>query len=75
MKSNTFMVRVVLKNSDMSGYIGDRVDSWVEFEAKTLREAVQLVREKYKNDNNYIVKDDGYLMLKFIKSKVLNLVK
>ena len=66
---NTFMVKVTMKNSLLSGYEWlngkpSHLDCYVEVEAETLHQAVDIVTEKYDDKKNYWIKsDENYMKL------------
>lgn len=66
---NTFMVKVVFKKSEISGYkwIDDtnaNLDCYIEVKAETLEEALDLVLEKYGDRKKYWVKHtESYMKL------------
>jgi len=69
---NTFMVKVTMKNSLLSGYEWlngkpSHLDCYIEIEAETLKQAVELVTEKYGDKKHYWVKAEGsYMKLNLI---------
>jgi len=70
---NTFMVKVTMKNSPLSGYDWlngkpSHLDCFVEVEAETLYQAVELVKINYGNRNDYWIKpDESYMKLEPIR--------
>ena len=71
---NTFMVKITMKNPLLSGYEWlngkpSHLDCFVEVEAETLYQAVELVKEKYSDKKNYWVKGkESYMKLEPITS-------
>lgn len=67
---NMFMVKVILKNSKLSGYTwvnnkDSHLDAFVEVKADTLKQAVERTREVYSDKDKYWVKaDESYMLLK-----------
>ena len=67
---NVFMIKVVLKNSELSGYKwvnnkDSHLDGFVEVKAGTLKQAVERVKEVYSDKDKYWVKaDESYMLLK-----------
>lgn len=65
-----FMVKVVLKNSKLSGYTwvnnkDSNLDGFVEVRSDTLKQAVERVKEVYGDKEKYWVKaDESYILLK-----------
>jgi hypothetical protein len=66
---NKFMVKVTLKQTNLSGYtwINNKpswVDAYVEVDAETLNDAIELVKETYGDENKYWIKSsESYMML------------
>jgi len=66
---NTFMVKVTMKKSLLSGYtwVDDtpsHLDCYVEVKANTLLEAVELVKQRYGDKKKYWIKvDESYMKL------------
>ena len=66
---NTFMVKVTMKNSPLSGYewsngTPSNLDCYIEVEAETLWQAVELVKQKYGDKKKYWIKsDESYMKL------------
>ena len=71
---NIFMVKVTMKNTQLSGYTwlngkSSWLDCYVEVEAGTLKEAIELVKEKYRDEKKYWIKiEESYLKLEPIKN-------
>lgn len=67
---HTFMVKVVLKNSDLSGYTwvnnkNAHLEGYVEVIAGTLKQAIDRTLEVYSDKDKYWVKaDESYIILK-----------
>jgi len=64
---NIFMVKVTMKKSQLSGYTWmdgspSNLDCYVEVEADTLFEAVELVKQKYGDKKKYWIKPEGSYM-------------
>ena len=67
---NTFMVKVVLKNSELSGYMWSdtknaHMNGYVEVVASTLKRAIERVEVSYGDRDKYWIKaDESYIILK-----------
>lgn len=67
---NMFMVKVILKNSKLSGYTwsnnkDSHLNGFVEVKADTLKQAIDRVNEVYSDKDKYWVKaDESYIILK-----------
>lgn len=67
---NMFMVKVILKNSKLSGYTwfnnkDSHLSGFVEVKADTLKQAVERAEEVYSDKDKYWVKaDESYIILK-----------
>jgi len=67
---NTFMVKVTMKNTLLDGYTWlngkpSWLDCYVEVKAETLRQAIELVEEKYSDKKNHWIQAKGsYMKLK-----------
>jgi len=78
---NTFMVKVTMKKSQLSGYTWmddtpSNLDGYVEVEAETLYRAVELVKQKYGDKKKYWIKaDESYMKLEQIKFMNDNMTK
>jgi len=66
---NTFMVKVTMKKSQLSGYTWmdntpSNLDCYVEVEAETSLQAIELVKVKYGDKNKYWIKpEESYMKL------------
>jgi len=66
---NIFMVKVTMKKSQLSGYTWmdntpSNLDCYVEVEAETLLQAIELVKVKYGDKKKYWVKpEESYMKL------------
>lgn len=67
---NKFFIKIILKDTDLSGYTWlNNKPSWlgayIEIEAETLKDAVDIVLEQYSDKKKYWVKvDESYMLLK-----------
>lgn len=66
---NTFMIKVIFKDTNLSGYTwSNSKPSWLEcyaeVKAETLKQAVDIVEQKYKDKNKYWIKiGESYMKL------------
>ena len=66
---NTFMVKVTIKKSQLSGYTWvdntpSNLDCYIEVKTDTLLEAIELVKQKYGDKKKYWIKSsESYMKL------------